>query len=244
MANSSTGGTSGGQVWGLIGSRYNPYTDSWEDVYGWKDSGKEPTPTKGGGGGGGGGGNSGKNTGSTNNNSGSSGRGSSEDTTEEVKEQVREITFDLEATASLLPDKDLVARKTIRLEGLGSNFSGSYFVNSVTHTWNRSGYNQETSLLRSNFVWKVTNPPPLPPPSPPWVPPAPAPIAPPKPATKKYVVKKGDTLWGIATRHYGKGSLWTKIWEANKAGLIARDKRNAKDKGHWIHIGYVLTIPN
>lgn len=33
---------------------------------------------------------------------------------------------------------------------------------------------------------------------------------------KTYIVKRGDTLWGIAQRNYGDGSKYTKIFEANK----------------------------
>ncbi|MFR5264519.1 LysM peptidoglycan-binding domain-containing protein [Clostridium sp.] len=33
---------------------------------------------------------------------------------------------------------------------------------------------------------------------------------------KTYIVKSGDTLWGIAKKHYGDGSKYTKIYEANK----------------------------
>jgi nucleoid-associated protein YgaU len=240
MANASTGSSGGtGKVWGIIGSKYNPYTDSWEDVYGWKDTGKAPTPPKTGGGGGGG--SKPPGTGSSNN-SGSDGRGSSEDTTEDVKEQIREITYDLEATASLMPDKDLKSREIVRLSGLGTNFSGDYFVNSITHTWNRSGYKQEVSLLRSNFVWKVSNPPPAP--KPPVTGVAPKPLPPKKVVSKTYTVKKNDTLWSIAKKYYGSGAKWTKLWDVNKTMLIARDKRNSTDKGHWIYPGQVLKIPN
>lgn len=33
-----------------------------------------------------------------------------------------------------------------------------------------------------------------------------------------YVVRRGDTLWGIArnARHYGRGSGWYRIWQANR----------------------------
>lgn len=33
---------------------------------------------------------------------------------------------------------------------------------------------------------------------------------------KRYVVVSGDTLWGIARRHYGSGNEWRRIWNANK----------------------------
>lgn len=41
--------------------------------------------------------------------------------------------------------------------------------------------------------------------------------APPKPkATRTYVVKRGDCLWNIAKKYYGKGSDWRKIYNKNK----------------------------
>lgn len=51
---------------------------------------------------------------------------------------------------------------------------------------------------------------------------------------KTYTVKKGDTLWSIATRYYGSGANFPKIVEANK-NLI-------KDPD-LIYEGWVLTIP-
>ena len=32
-----------------------------------------------------------------------------------------------------------------------------------------------------------------------------------------YVVQKGDTLWSIARKYYGKRRYWKKIWNANSA---------------------------
>jgi nucleoid-associated protein YgaU len=40
------------------------------------------------------------------------------------------------------------------------------------------------------------------------------------PAGGKYTVKKGDTLWKIASAHYGNGNQWQKIASANP-GLSA-----------------------
>jgi len=34
---------------------------------------------------------------------------------------------------------------------------------------------------------------------------------------QKYTVQKGDSLWKIAAKFYGKGSLWPRILEANRA---------------------------
>jgi len=54
----------------------------------------------------------------------------------------------------------------------------------------------------------------------------------PEPVT--YAVVKGDTLWKIAKNTYGKGTLWTVIYEANK-GIIKNP--------NMIYIGQTLTIP-
>jgi LysM repeat protein len=62
----------------------------------------------------------------------------------------------------------------------------------------------------------------------------PAPPAPPKPVARTYVVVRGDCLWNIALRFYKNGSLWPKIFDANRK-LI-------KDP-HWIYPGQRFTIP-
>ncbi len=54
----------------------------------------------------------------------------------------------------------------------------------------------------------------------------------PKTGTKKYTVKKGDTLWAIAKKYYGDGSKYSKIAKENK--LVDPNK---------ISIGQVLIIP-
>lgn len=53
-------------------------------------------------------------------------------------------------------------------------------------------------------------------------------------ATQWYVVEKGDSLWKIAQRHYGDGSLYTKIFEANRDVLKNPDV---------IEVGQKLRIP-
>ncbi len=50
-----------------------------------------------------------------------------------------------------------------------------------------------------------------------------------------YVVKRGDTLWGIAKRYYGNGRLYTKIFSAN------RDKIK---NPNLIYPGQKFIIPN
>lgn len=67
---------------------------------------------------------------------------------------------------------------------------------------------------------------------------APAPVAtaaPAAPAGQTYTVVSGDTLWGIATRFYGNGALWPRIYNANK-GVIGGNP-------NLIYPGQVYTIP-
>ena len=52
--------------------------------------------------------------------------------------------------------------------------------------------------------------------------------------TQWHEVKKGETLWKIAERYYGDGSLYPKIFEANKDTL--------KDP-NLIRAGQKLRIP-
>lgn len=49
-----------------------------------------------------------------------------------------------------------------------------------------------------------------------------------------HTVQKGDTLWAIATKHYGNGAKYNAIFEANKPMLKHPDK---------IYPGQVLRIP-
>lgn len=59
--------------------------------------------------------------------------------------------------------------------------------------------------------------------------------SPPAAAAKTYIVKKGDCLWNIAKTFYGKGSDYTKIYNANK-GTIGSNP-------NLIYPGQVFTIP-
>lgn len=51
---------------------------------------------------------------------------------------------------------------------------------------------------------------------------------------KIYIVKKGDSLWKISKKYYGKGSQWKKIADANKK-LIKNPNK--------LSIGWKLIIP-
>lgn len=57
----------------------------------------------------------------------------------------------------------------------------------------------------------------------------------PEQTSKTYTVKSGDCLWNIAKKLYGKGSDYTKLYNANK-GVIGSNP-------NLIYAGQVLTIP-
>lgn len=61
----------------------------------------------------------------------------------------------------------------------------------------------------------------------------PAPAVKPAPP-RTYTVRKGDCLWNISLKYYGKGSLWPRIFDANRSKI--------KDP-HWIYPGQVFVIP-
>lgn len=54
------------------------------------------------------------------------------------------------------------------------------------------------------------------------------------PAAKTYTVQKGDSLWAIAAKYYGKGSEYTKIYKANGDKI---------SNPNLIYPGQVLTLP-
>ena len=72
----------------------------------------------------------------------------------------------------------------------------------------------------------------------------------PKQDTSTYVVKSGDTLWAIAEKILGSGSLWETIYDANKeiieSTATERWKAAGKDRdsehGKWIFPGTKLFI--
>lgn len=54
------------------------------------------------------------------------------------------------------------------------------------------------------------------------------------PSAKTYTVQKGDSLWAIAAKYYGKGSEYAKIYEANGDKI---------SNPSLIYPGQVLTLP-
>lgn len=55
------------------------------------------------------------------------------------------------------------------------------------------------------------------------------------PTPESYTVQKNDCLWNIAKKYYGNGSLYTKIYDANR-GVVGGNP-------NLIYPGQVLTIP-
>ncbi|MBW6506629.1 MAG: LysM peptidoglycan-binding domain-containing protein, partial [Rhodobacteraceae bacterium] len=55
-----------------------------------------------------------------------------------------------------------------------------------------------------------------------------------QPAVRVVTVQKGNTLWGIATQHYGEGILYVKVFEANRGQIRNPD---------LIYPGQIFTVP-
>jgi nucleoid-associated protein YgaU len=145
----------------------------------------------------------------------------------------------LNADVELAPHEEYSRDNVYKLEGLGSMFNGTYRFKKVVHTISPSGYtvNAQARMVydsKGNFVeggYKT----------------APKPKKPKAPVKTRndltYVVRSGDTLWGIASRKCKSPLDWKAIEKANHAKLVARDSRNASDTGHWIYPSQKLIIP-
>lgn len=76
---------------------------------------------------------------------------------------------------------------------------------------------------------------------------APTPQSPQAPAQqRRYTIVAGDTLWGIALRHYGNAARWNEIFQANRGVIEERARAAGRANsagGHWIFPGTVLVIP-
>lgn len=127
----------------------------------------------------------------------------------------------LKGTLTVVPDPTLKAKQTVMLEGFGGLLSGLYFVDRVTHTFSNNGYAQSLEVSRNGFgnslkKAMVTQPIPTPPPDTRDDARAESkPAVQPKVETKTHTLRSGDTLWSLAVKHYGDGTKWTKIAEAN-----------------------------
>lgn len=59
-------------------------------------------------------------------------------------------------------------------------------------------------------------------------------------------VAPGDTLWSLAARHLGDAYRWPELYYANKAAIVAEQRRRRLDPMQpedWIFPGTVLEIP-
>lgn len=145
----------------------------------------------------------------------------------------------LDAEFLLIPNVDYQRDEVYKVEGVGKMFEGTYRFRKISHSITPEGYTVAASGRMvydayGNFVedgyqagegtgkkkanTKVK-------------------------ADKNYVVKLGDTLWDIAKAFSGNPFDWVDIEKANREKLVARDKRNASDTGHWIYPGQSLIIP-
>lgn len=61
---------------------------------------------------------------------------------------------------------------------------------------------------------------------------------PPVSTQKTHIVGKGDSLWSLAKKYYGKGSLWKKIADAN-----VKTYPSLKNNPNFIRDGWKLVIP-
>ena len=130
---------------------YNPLTGKWDKV--WVDEGSS----------------SGSGSGSSGSGSGDSYGGStnpkpnpetsitapsdlSQAGTQSSKEY-NELEYNiLEGEATIVPNPSLKAKSTVRLQGLGNQLTGNYYVESVKHTFSANvGYEQSMTLSREGF---------------------------------------------------------------------------------------------
>ena len=127
----------------------------------------------------------------------------------------------------------LKAGDTVKLRGLGKHLSGNYYVKDITRQISSNGYSHSATLIKTDFgeslkvstkttkkvvetTKKVES------------------TSTASSAQRKYTVKAGDCLWNIAKKYYGSGSLYTKIYNANKDKI---------KNPNLIYVGQVLIIP-
>ena len=130
------------------------------------------------------------------------------------------------------PNFNIVPQKTIRLEGIGTSLTGLYYIESTSISITKDGVTQSVTVSRNGFTDTIKMNNAI----------APSQKSPAKSIPKKqtakpsrtHTVRRGDTLWGIAKKYYGKGTLWPKIYNANKSKI---------KNPHWIYPGQKFTIP-
>lgn len=113
----------------------------------------------------------------------------------------------LEGTLDVMPNPEYRARDIYRIEGVGSIFSGNYYVTRAVHTISDSGYSVSLDVVGLDHVFTSTS-----------IPsesgrPAQSQSKPNSNGSKTYKVVSGDTLGGIAKRF---NTSWQKIFEINR----------------------------
>lgn len=64
---------------------------------------------------------------------------------------------------------------------------------------------------------------------------------------QSYKIKSGDTLWSISLKHYGTGTKWKTIYNANIEIIEKTAKSHglsSSQNGNYIYPGVILTIPD
>ena len=123
----------------------------------------------------------------------------------------------------------LKAGDTVTIQGIGKYLSGDYYVQDVTRSISASGYSHSATLIKTDMGDSLklkaddTNKKET------------TPVASTETTPQRtYTVKKGDCLWNIAKQFYGKGSEYTKIFDANTNQIV---------NPNLIYVGQVLVIP-
>ncbi len=76
--------------------------------------------------------------------------------TEKEKEAKKELVTSekslIEGDCIIFPNPRIRSGKTIKLNGLGANLSGEYYIKKVTYNWNNSDGLTQTLTVRSNAI--------------------------------------------------------------------------------------------
>ena len=149
-----------------------------------------------------------------------------------AEKEANEIEYDvLSGTLNYIATADTIQLKagdTVTLNNLGKYLSGDYYVQDVTRSVSANGYSHSATLIRTDFGDKLS---------------VKGAVEetkeekkeePQKENVRTHTVSKGDTLWSIATKYYGKGSLYTKIYDSNT---------NQVANPNLIYVGQQLVIP-
>ncbi len=138
-------------------------------------------------------------------------------------------------TVTIMARPGLAATSCVEVTGMKS-MDGKYFIDKIRHSLGASG--KYTMILTMHRVI-------------PWI--KTVSVATVEAAKTEgtrdeyYEVQPGDTLWDIAARKLGKGSLYVQIYNDNKDIIEETAKKHGKassDNGHWIWPGEVLILHN